>query len=157
MSSCPALSTTRQLTDRLDIPHEELCTPERLPSLPDAVRAVPDPRTSHLLTRAWPMLLGLVACAMLCGACSVPPHLGDARGALPEADRDGQPAGRGTIKNPTSLPGNPGIPTSADRHDQTRTGISCTFTLRTRAPAAPPGRPEPGGPEPCASVLPAGP
>lgn len=71
MPSCPTLSTTRQLADQLDIPPEELCTPERLPSLLDAVRAVPDPRASHLVTHAWPMLLGLMACAMLCGVRSV--------------------------------------------------------------------------------------
>ncbi len=50
---------------------EELCTPEMLPSPLDAVRAVPDPRTPHLVTHPWPMLLGLVACALLCGARSV--------------------------------------------------------------------------------------
>jgi predicted transposase YbfD/YdcC len=48
-----------------------LCTPERLPSLLEAVRGVPDPRAPHLVAHAWPMLLGLVACAMLCGVRSV--------------------------------------------------------------------------------------
>jgi len=71
MPSCPTLPVTRQLVDQLGVEPDELCTPERLPSLLDAVRAVPDPRTSHLVTHAWPMLVGLVACAMLCGVRSV--------------------------------------------------------------------------------------
>ncbi|MFE6975593.1 ISAs1 family transposase [Streptomyces sp. NPDC057682] len=56
---------------QLDVDPDTLCTPERLPSLLDAVRQVPDPRTSHLVTHAWPMVLGLVACALLCGVFSV--------------------------------------------------------------------------------------
>ncbi|MBC9725109.1 ISAs1 family transposase [Streptomyces sp. TRM68367] len=48
-----------------------MCTPETLPSLLDAVRTVPDPRATHLVTHPWPMLLGLVACALLCGVRSV--------------------------------------------------------------------------------------
>ncbi|MET7691771.1 hypothetical protein ABZT06_27955 [Streptomyces sp. NPDC005483] len=43
----------------------------RLPPLLDAVREVPHPRTAHLVTHSWPMLLGLVACAMLYGTRSV--------------------------------------------------------------------------------------
>ncbi|WBO68717.1 transposase family protein [Streptomyces camelliae] len=60
-----------KLADQHGLILEELCTSEQLPSLLEAVRAVPDPRTSHLVTNAWPMLLGLVACAMLCGVRSV--------------------------------------------------------------------------------------
>ncbi|MET7858181.1 ISAs1 family transposase [Streptomyces sp. NPDC005318] len=48
-----------------------MCTPQRLPSLLEAVRSVPDPRAAHLVTHPWPTLLGLVACAMLCGVRSV--------------------------------------------------------------------------------------
>ncbi|MGW0880339.1 ISAs1 family transposase [Streptomyces sp. NPDC002671] len=72
MSSCPTCLLPGHL-DGVELPcsGEELCTPERLPSLLDAVRAVPDPRASQLVTHAWPMLLGLVACAMLCGVRSV--------------------------------------------------------------------------------------
>lgn len=59
--------------DTVELPGSgaELCTPERLPSLLEAVWAVPDPRTAHLVVHAWPMLLGLVAAAMLCGVRSV--------------------------------------------------------------------------------------
>ncbi|MGX4694992.1 ISAs1 family transposase [Streptomyces sp. JNUCC 63] len=71
MPSCPTLPASRQLAEQLDLIGEELCTPERLPSLLEAVRAVPDPRTPHLVTHAWPMLLGLLACATLCGVRSV--------------------------------------------------------------------------------------
>ncbi|WP_331729114.1 transposase family protein (plasmid) [Streptomyces sp. NBC_01003] len=71
MPSCPALPTSRQLAKQLDLVGEELCTPECLPSLLEAVRSVPDPRTPHLVTHPLPMLLGLVACALLCGVRSV--------------------------------------------------------------------------------------
>ncbi|GFH38509.1 transposase family protein [Streptomyces pacificus] len=71
MPSCPTLPTPRQLADQHGLVLEELCTSERLPSLSEAVRAVPDPRTSHPVTHAWPMLLGLVACATLCGVRSL--------------------------------------------------------------------------------------
>ncbi|WP_461092285.1 ISAs1 family transposase, partial [Streptomyces incanus] len=71
MPSCPTLPTSRQLSEQHGLDAEELCTPERLLSLLEAVRAVPDPRAPHLVTHAWPMLLGLVACAMLCGVRSV--------------------------------------------------------------------------------------
>ncbi|MCN0154358.1 transposase family protein [Salinispora arenicola] len=47
-----------------------MCTPAKLPSLLEAVGAVPDPRSPHLVTHP-PMLLGLVACALLCGVRSV--------------------------------------------------------------------------------------
>ncbi|MGW1165999.1 transposase family protein [Streptomyces sp. NPDC001153] len=43
-----------------------MCTPAKLPSLLEAVGAVPDPRSAHLVTYPLPMLLGLVACALLC-------------------------------------------------------------------------------------------
>ncbi|MFI6663226.1 hypothetical protein ACIBL8_48050 [Streptomyces sp. NPDC050523] len=46
-------------------------TSEHLPSLLEAVRNVPDPRTPHLLTHAWPILPGLLARAMPCGARSM--------------------------------------------------------------------------------------
>jgi predicted transposase YbfD/YdcC len=71
MPSCPTLPTSRQLATELGVDSSELCTPERLPSLLDAVRSVPDPRAPHLITHPWPMLLGLVGCAMLCGIRSV--------------------------------------------------------------------------------------
>ncbi|MEU9730695.1 ISAs1 family transposase [Streptomyces sp. NPDC048002] len=79
------------------------CHPARpcLPSLLEAVRTVPDPRTPHLVTHAWPMLLGLVACAMLCGVCWVRGVIRWARGQgagvlaaleVPGADPDRLPA-----------------------------------------------------------------
>jgi hypothetical protein len=71
MPSCPTLPTSRQLADQLGVEVEELCTPAKLPSLLDAVGAVPDPRSAHLVTYPLPMLLGLVACARLCGVRSV--------------------------------------------------------------------------------------
>src|SRR5215469_18370064 len=71
MPSCPILPASRQLAGELGLRPEELCAPQRLPSLLDAVRRVPDPRTAHLVAHSWPMLLGLVACAMLCGVRSV--------------------------------------------------------------------------------------
>lgn len=71
MSSCPTLPMSRQLADQHGLAAEELCTPERLPSLLDAVRTIPDPRAAHLVTHPLPMLLGLVACALLCGVRSV--------------------------------------------------------------------------------------
>ncbi|MGW0827892.1 ISAs1 family transposase [Streptomyces sp. NPDC002845] len=71
MSSCPTLPKSRQLAEQQGLAAEELCTPERLPSLLDAVRTVPDPRAANLVTHPWPMLLGLVACALLCGVRSV--------------------------------------------------------------------------------------
>lgn len=71
MPSCPTLPASRQLAAQLGVTGQELCTPERLPSLLDAVRTVPDPRAAHLVTHPWLMLLGLVACAMLCGVRSV--------------------------------------------------------------------------------------
>ncbi|MEU2995471.1 ISAs1 family transposase [Streptomyces griseoincarnatus] len=71
MPSCPTLPTSRQLAAELGPAADQLSAPERLPSLLEAVRTVPDPRTPHLVTHSWPMLLGLVACAMLCGVCSV--------------------------------------------------------------------------------------
>jgi len=67
----PTLPTSRQLAEQLDLVGDELCTPHRLPSPLEAVRAVPDPRTPHLVTHTWSMLLGLVACALLCGVRSV--------------------------------------------------------------------------------------
>ncbi|MBC9729803.1 transposase family protein [Streptomyces sp. TRM68367] len=71
MPPCPTLPTSRQLAEQHDLAAEELCTPDRLPSLLDAVRTVPDPRAAHPITHPWPMLLGLVACALLCGMRSV--------------------------------------------------------------------------------------
>lgn len=71
MSSCPTLPTSRQLADELALTSDELLEPDRLPSLLDAVRAVPDPRAPHLVTHPLPVLLGLVACALLCGVRSV--------------------------------------------------------------------------------------
>ncbi|MFM9550720.1 transposase family protein [Streptomyces caniscabiei] len=72
MPSWPALPTPRQLADQHGLVLEKLGTSERLPSLLEAVQAVPDPRASHLVTQhAWLMLLGLVVCATLCGVCSV--------------------------------------------------------------------------------------
>jgi predicted transposase YbfD/YdcC len=71
MSSCPTLPVSRQLAEQLGFQGEELCTPDKLPSLLEAVRAVPDPRAPHLVTHPLPMLLGLVACALLCGVRSV--------------------------------------------------------------------------------------
>src|SRR5262249_37715288 len=71
MPSCLTLPASRQLAEEFALAPEELCTPEKLPSLLDAVREVPDPRTPHLATHAWPMLLALVACPMLCGVRSV--------------------------------------------------------------------------------------
>lgn len=68
MPSCPSLPASRQLVAELDVTADELCAQDRLPSLLEAVGAVPDPRTGHLITHAWPMLLGLVACGMLRGA-----------------------------------------------------------------------------------------
>ena len=63
MPSCPTLPTSRQLADQLGVEVQELCTPAKLPSLLEAVGAVPDPRSPHLVTYPLPMLLGLVACA----------------------------------------------------------------------------------------------
>jgi hypothetical protein len=71
MPSCPTLPTSRQLADQLGVQSEELCAPDKLPSLLVAVRTVPDPRAPHLVTHPLPMLLGLVACALLCGVRSV--------------------------------------------------------------------------------------
>ena len=71
MPSCPTLPTSRRLAKQHGLAAEELCTPERLPALLDAVRTVPDPRTAHLVAHPWPMLLGLVACALLCCVRSV--------------------------------------------------------------------------------------
>src|SRR5919206_5002170 len=71
-SSCPLLPASRQLADHLGVEVEELYTPARLPSLLEAVGAVPDPRSAHLVTYPLPMLLGLMAaCAVLCGVRSV--------------------------------------------------------------------------------------
>ncbi|MFD8723520.1 transposase family protein [Streptomyces sp. NPDC059629] len=67
MPSCPTLPTSRQLVDQLGVDGVELCTPATLPALPEAVRTVPDPRAPHLVSHPLPMLLGLVACALLCG------------------------------------------------------------------------------------------
>ena len=71
MPSCLTLSASRQLAAQLDVAIDGLCTPDKLPSLVEAVRTVPDPRTPHLVTHPLPMLLGLVACALLCGVRSV--------------------------------------------------------------------------------------
>lgn len=71
MPSCPTLPTSRQLADQLRVAVEELCTPAKLPSLLEAVGAVPDPRSAYLVKHPLPMLLGLVACALLCGVRSV--------------------------------------------------------------------------------------
>lgn len=71
MPSCPTLPTSRQLAEQHGLAAEELCAPETLPSLLDAVRTVPDPRTAHLVAHPLPTLLGLVACALLCGVRSV--------------------------------------------------------------------------------------
>lgn len=71
MPSCPTLPASRELADQLRFSPDELCTPERVGSLLDAVRAVPDPRTAYLVTHGWTMLLGLLACGTLCGARSV--------------------------------------------------------------------------------------
>lgn len=84
MPSCPTLPAACQLVDQLGVTPEEWCTPQRLPSLLDAFRTVPDPRAPHLVTHAWPMLPGLVACAMLCGVRAVRgPGLSGSWGALP--------------------------------------------------------------------------
>ncbi|MGW2699927.1 transposase family protein [Streptomyces sp. NPDC001340] len=69
--SCLTLPTSRQLAGQLGIASDELCTPDKLPSLVEAVRAIPDPRAPHLVTHPLPILLGLVACALLCGVSSV--------------------------------------------------------------------------------------
>ena len=71
MPSCPTLPTSRQLADQLGVKGAELCTPATLASLLEAARSVPDPRAPHLVTHPLPMLLGLVACAVLCGVRSV--------------------------------------------------------------------------------------
>ncbi|MCK1823785.1 ISAs1 family transposase [Streptomyces sp. XM83C] len=71
MPSCPTLTASRQLAHQLGTQGEELCVPDKLPSLLQAVRTVPDPRAPHLVTHPLPMLLGLVACALLCGVRSV--------------------------------------------------------------------------------------
>lgn len=71
MPSCPTLPSSRQLAGELGLASEELCTTERLPSLVEAMRAVPDPRAPHLVTHPLPMLLALVGCALLCGIRSV--------------------------------------------------------------------------------------
>jgi hypothetical protein len=101
MPSCPTLPTSRQLAEELDVASGELCTPDRLPSLLEAVRAVPDPRTAHLVTHSWPMLLGLAACATLCGIRSVRGVIRWARGQgagilavldVPGGDADRLPA-----------------------------------------------------------------
>lgn len=68
MSSCPTLSASRQLADQLGLDPDELCAEHQLPSLLEAVRDMSDPRAPHLVTHAWPMLLGLAGCALLCGA-----------------------------------------------------------------------------------------
>ncbi|MFB7928833.1 ISAs1 family transposase [Streptomyces sp. NPDC056039] len=41
------------------------------PAAPPGAADTKDPRTSHLVTHPWPMLLGLVACALLCGVRSI--------------------------------------------------------------------------------------
>ncbi|MEU3342865.1 ISAs1 family transposase [Streptomyces sp. NPDC006668] len=71
MPSCPTLPTSRQLAGQLGVSGAELCATGTLPSLLEAVRTVPDPRAAHLVTHPLPMLLGLVACAVLCGVRSV--------------------------------------------------------------------------------------
>src|SRR5690349_10695857 len=71
MPSCPTLPASRQLADQLGVNGVELCATGALPSLVEAVRTVPDPRAAHLVTHPLPMLLGLVACAVLCGVRSV--------------------------------------------------------------------------------------
>ncbi|MFD0507766.1 transposase family protein [Streptomyces chiangmaiensis] len=71
MPYSPTLPTLHQLTEQHGLAAEGLRTPETLNSLLDALRSVPDPRAAHLVTHPWPMLLGLVACALLCGVSSV--------------------------------------------------------------------------------------
>jgi predicted transposase YbfD/YdcC len=59
---------------------DELLRPEVLCSLLAAVRTVPDPRTAYLVTHPMPILLGLAACAKLCGVQSVRGMIRWARG-----------------------------------------------------------------------------
>ncbi|MFF0000926.1 transposase family protein [Streptomyces avermitilis] len=97
MPSCPTLPASRQLADQLGVQSEELCAPDTLPSLLEAVRTVPDPRAPHLVTHPLPMLLGLVACALLCGVRSVRGVIrwahGQGAGILAALDvADGDPA-----------------------------------------------------------------
>lgn len=79
----------------LTLSTEELLDPPVLGSLVDAVRSVPDPRTAHLVVHPMPILLGLAACAKLCGVVSVRGMVRWARGqgagvlaALEVADGD---------------------------------------------------------------------
>lgn len=73
MTSCPTLPASRQLAGQLGVDGAELCMPEKLPALLDAVRTVSDRRAACLVMRPLPMLFGLVVAALLCG---VPPLCG---------------------------------------------------------------------------------
>ncbi|MDH6109241.1 hypothetical protein P3T36_000013 [Kitasatospora sp. MAP12-15] len=81
MPFCPTSTLPGDLgTVELTLTEDELLLPGALASLVDAIRMVPDPRAKHLVTHPLPILLGLTACAKLCGATSVRGMIRWARG-----------------------------------------------------------------------------
>lgn len=81
MPFCPTSTLPGDLgTVELTLTEDELLRPGALASLVDAVRMAPDPRAKNLVTHPLPILLGLTACAKLCGATSVRGMIRWARG-----------------------------------------------------------------------------